>query len=99
MAGHEDEAEQVVPELLFDRRVLVQTFLSPLGIAPDLFVLSLESLAAPDQVDRAVPRGSHEPGARPLRHAFGGPLLGSGDQPVLCYLLSPPACPHHATPP
>jgi hypothetical protein len=88
MAGHEDKAEEIVPDLIVDRRVQVQAFLSPLDIAFDLFVLALERLAAPDQVDREVFRGPHQPGARPLRHAFGGPLLERGDQGVLRKLLS-----------
>jgi hypothetical protein len=35
-------------------------------------------------------RGPHEPRARPLRHAFGRPLLERGDQGVLRKLLSRP---------
>ena len=62
----------------------------PREIASDLFVLALENLATPDQVDRAVFRCPHEPGAGPLRNAFGGPLLERGDQGVLCELLSRP---------
>ena len=53
-------------------------------------MLTLERLAAPDQVDRAVPRSTHEPGPRPLRHTFGGPLLERCDQGVLRELLSRP---------
>src|SRR5437870_1888058 len=53
MAGHEDEAEQIVPDLLVDSPIQVQGFLRPLRFAPDLFVLSLEGLPAPDQIDRA----------------------------------------------
>ena len=59
MAGHEDEAEEIVPDLLVERRVHVQGFLSPLEVASDLLVLALERLAAPDEVDGAVFRGSH----------------------------------------
>jgi hypothetical protein len=83
MAGHEDQAEEIVPHLVVDR-VQVRALLSPLDLASDLFVLALERLAAPNQVDRAMLRGPHEPGARPLRHTFGGPLLERGDEGVLC---------------
>src|SRR5205807_5173571 len=76
--------------LLVDRSVQVHAFLSPLDTASDLLVLVVERLAAPDQVERAVLRGPHEPGARPLRHAFGGPLLERGDEGILCELLSRP---------
>src|SRR6267143_1057997 len=53
MAGCEDEAEEIVPHLLVDRRVQVHAFLS-LADAPDLFVLALERLAAPDRFDGAM---------------------------------------------
>jgi hypothetical protein len=90
MAGREDEAEEIVPDLVVDRRVQFQAFLRPLDITSDLFVLALERLAAPDQVDRVVFCGPHEPGARPLRHAIGGPLLERGDEGVLRELLCSP---------
>jgi hypothetical protein len=90
MAGRENKAKKIVPDLLVDRTVQVQAFLSQLEVASDLFVLALECLAAPDQVDGAVLRGPHEPGARPLRHSIGRPLLERGDQGVLCKLLSRP---------
>src|SRR3989454_12248744 len=35
-------------------------------------------------------RGPHEPRARPLGHAFGGPLLERGNEGVLCELLGRP---------
>jgi hypothetical protein len=35
-------------------------------------------------------RRPHEPGARPLRHAFSRPLLERGDEGILCELLSRP---------
>src|SRR5216683_3309810 len=90
MASHEDEAEEIVPDLLVDRRVQVQAFLSPLEIASDLFVLSLERLAASDEVDRAVLRGPHEPGPWPLWHSICRPLLERGDERVLREILSSP---------
>src|SRR5713226_2323665 len=99
MAGHEDEAEEVVPDFLVDRRVQVQAFPSALDIASHLVVLALERLPAPDQVDRAVFRGSHQPGARTLRHAIGGPLLERGDEGVLCELLSRPDVAYKASQP
>ena len=68
MAGREDEAEEIVPDLLLDR-VQFQAVLIPLEVPSDLFVLALERLATPDQVYSAVLRGPHKPGARLLRHA------------------------------
>src|SRR5437773_1283340 len=89
MAGGEDEAEEIVPDLLLDR-VQFQAVLIPLEVPSDLFVLALERLATPDQVYSAVLRGPHEPGARPLRHPLGGPLLERCDKGVLCKLLGRP---------
>src|SRR5229473_8400567 len=99
MARREDEAEEIVLDLLVDLRAQVRAFLSQLEIASDLFVLALERLAAADQVDCAVFRGPHEPGARPLGHAFGRPLLERGDQGVLCELLSRPDVADHTSQP
>src|SRR5438874_11631262 len=87
MARHEDEAEEVIPDVLIDRRVRVDALLSPLDVAPHLFAFALERLAAADRVDRAMLRRRHQPGARFLRHARGGPLLERGNESVLRELL------------
>ena len=68
MACHEDEAEEIVSELLVDRGVHVPAALIPLDITSELFVLAFERLATPDQIGRAMLRGGHQPGARPLWH-------------------------------
>src|SRR5260370_16420338 len=99
MAGYEDEAEEIVSDLLVDRRVQVQAFPSPLGMASHLFVLALEHLAASDEVDRAVLRSPHEPGPWPLRHSLAGPLLERGDERVLREFLSRPDVAADATKP
>src|SRR5438132_10067212 len=90
MAGGEHEAEEVVTDLLVDRVARIKVLLGPLDVASELFMLAVERLAAPDQVDRAVLRGPHQPGAGPLRHARGGPLLQRSDEGVLCELLGRP---------
>src|SRR6266571_4035417 len=86
MARHEDQAEEIVPEVLVDGHVRASVI--PLGAASELFVLALERFAAADQVGRAMLRGQHEPGARPPRHARRGPLLERSNEGVLCELLS-----------
>src|SRR3989442_3295973 len=90
MASHEDETEQVVPDVILDRRIEVDALLSPIGVASDLYVLALERLPPADQVDRVMLRGPDQPGAGLLRHACRRPLLQRGDQGVLCELLGRP---------
>src|SRR5438128_8102016 len=90
MARHEDETEEIVADVLVDRRVRVLDLLIAFSVASELFVLALEGLAAPDQVSGAVLRGSHQPSARPLRHARGRPLLERSNEGVLRELLSRP---------
>ena len=58
-----------------------------LELARELLVLALERRAAAQQVDRAVLRRGHEPGARVVRDARLGPLLERGDERVLRQLL------------
>jgi len=71
VAGGDDEAEQVVFDPIVDRGVEIGRFaaLPALEVATDLLLLSLESPPAPHPVDRAVPGGGHEPGARVVRDA------------------------------
>ncbi len=68
MAGHEHEAEEIVPDLLIELHV--QAFLCRLDSVSDLFVLALERFAATDRVDGSVLRGTHKPRSRPVRHPF-----------------------------
>ena len=89
MAGHEDEAQQVVAHVVVELGVdvaLSRTELQ-LDLPGELLLLALERRAAPQQVDRAVLRRGHEPGARVVRHARLGPLLERGDESVLRELL------------
>src|SRR5438445_10419086 len=67
MARHEDETEEIVADVLVDRRVGVRDLLIAFALPSERFVLAPERLAAPDQVRGEVLRGSHPPSARPLR--------------------------------
>ena len=69
MARHEDEAEEVVPDVFVGGHLEVNALTSPLDVTTDLLVLALERLSAADQIDRLMLRGPHQPGARLLRHA------------------------------
>src|SRR5207247_1632742 len=69
MAGHEDETEEIITDVLVDRLIHFAAALSALDIATDLVMLALERLATADHVDRPMLRGAHQPGARSLWNA------------------------------
>ena len=58
-----------------------------LQLAAELLVLALEPLSPAQEVDGAVFRRGHEPGARVVRDARLGPLLERRDERVLGELL------------
>src|SRR5439155_14017486 len=88
MAGGENEAKEIVADIVVDRGVEIRTgVLAGLEVAPELLVLSLEQLVPAQAVDPAVLRGRHEPGARVVRNARLGPSLERGDEGVLRQVL------------
>ena len=98
MAGDEDEAEQVVPDLVVQRVVDRQDVAELLlleGMA-ELFVLTLEKLAAPEVIDRAVLRGCHEPCARVARDSRLRPLLQRRHERILREVFGQPDVAHDA---
>src|SRR5229473_7005353 len=50
-------------------------------------MLALQQLVSAPMIDRAMLRGSHEPGARVVRDARLRPLLERGNESVLCEFL------------
>ena len=86
MAGGEDEAEQLVADVVVGLRGEVG-LLVRLELARDLLLLAFEGLRAPQAVDRLVLGGAHEPGARVVRHARLRPLLQGGDERILREVL------------
>ena len=71
MAGGEDEAEEVVSDVVVDGRLQIGGghVLPGLELAAELLVLALGHLAATQPVEGPVLRGGHEPGARVVRDA------------------------------
>ncbi len=90
MAGDEDQAQQIVADVLVDRRVevAVTRFLLGLEVASDFLLLALESRFAAQHIDRPMLRRAHEPRPRIARHARFWPLLERRHQRVLGQLLS-----------
>ena len=89
MAGREDEPQQVVADVVVERRVEIRHghLCSRLELAAELLVLALEPLVSPQEIDGAMLRGGHEPGARVVRDARLRPLLERGDQRILRQVL------------
>ena len=82
MAGREHEAQEVVAHVIVEGRVEIRhgQLLLRLELATELLVLALEPLVSAQEIDRAMLRGGHEPGARVVRDARLGPLLERGDE-------------------
>ena len=66
MAGGEDEAQQVVADVIVDRCIEIGLgeLLLDLDVTSELLLLSLEDLVTAHPVDAAMLRGGHEPGPR-----------------------------------
>jgi len=69
MTGHEDEAEQVVADVLVDYSARIGPLARHLNVAPERLMLAFERLAASNEVDRAMLGRPHQPGAGLLRYA------------------------------
>src|SRR3989442_14049595 len=89
MAGDEHEAQQVVADMIVDRRVEIRHRRVPpsLELGTELLMLAIEHLAPAQLVDRPMLRGGHEPGARIVRDARLGPALERDDERVLRQVL------------
>ena len=89
MTRGEHEPEQVVANVVVQSGVEIghAHFLLRVELVADLFVLALDALAAPVQVDGAVLGGGHEPGAGIVRHSCLRPPLERSDKGVLRQVL------------
>ncbi len=95
MAGREDEAQQLVAQIVVQTRVQhgfdrVRHVASlAVQLTRDLLMLARPHPVAPDGVDGAAPGGGHQPRAGIGRHAGPGPLGERDDQRVLRQFLGP----------
>jgi hypothetical protein len=93
VAAHEDQVEQVIlDDAALDQRLALRR--PPLQLMGELLVAAGPALVLTDHVDRPVLGGAHQPRARVVRHALGGPLLERGDQGVLGEILGQAHVPH-----
>jgi hypothetical protein len=79
MAGNEDEAKEIVADLVVERCVEIRRRFLHRELAAELFMLAFQELVAPEVIDRTMLRGGHEPGARLLGDARCRPLLQRRD--------------------
>ena len=89
MTGREDEAQQIVADVVVERggQVVLGTHLAGFQLDAQLRVLALQHLAPAQLIDRPVLGGGHEPGARVVRDARRRPPLQRGDEGVLGEIL------------
>ncbi len=87
MTGDEDEAQEVVSEVVVVVGGLVDDGLRAgrrgQGLAAQLLVLALEDRSAAQEVDGAALADGHEPGPRVVGDAGPGPLLERGGEGVV----------------
>jgi hypothetical protein len=98
MAGYENEAQQIVADIVVESRIEIRsTHLKlRLDLTTELLVRALEPLASAEEIDRAMLRSCHEPRAGIARNARLGPSLQRGDEGVLGQLLGQADVTHHA---
>ena len=86
MAGGEDQPQQIVADVVVERRVEIGR-VRIVHLAADLLVLALDQLGAAVLVERAVLRGRHQPGGGIVGNASFRPALERGDQRILRQLF------------
>ncbi len=98
MTGREDQAKEVVSDVIIECSFEIRHghLLTGLEFASELTMLKLEQFAAAQAIDSAMLRGGHQPGARIVGDAGGGPLLKSGDKSILREFFGEPDVAHDA---
>ena len=101
MTAREDEAKQIVADVVVDRRVEIRRGRASfdLDLVTYLLTFAFERLLAANRVDRAVFRDRHQPRAWILGHARLRPTLQRRDERVLRQLLGDPYVTHDAREP
>lgn len=75
MAGGEDQAEQIVAEVVVEGRGRIGLLAQHLDAARQLLVLLRRELVAAEEIDGAALGDRHEPGAGLVRDALLRPLI------------------------
>src|SRR5713226_9244649 len=88
MAGGEDEAQEIVADVVVDCCVEIRhgLFLS-LKLATEFLVLALEPRVSAEVIDGTMLGSGHKPGAWIVWDARLRPLLESSDESILCEIL------------
>lgn len=89
MAGREDQAEEIVADVVVKRTIDLGDDVGPvaLDVVAELGILALAELPSPELVDRPVARRRHQPGAGIAGNPALRPLLEGDDEGVLRQFL------------
>src|SRR5262245_38543746 len=87
MTRDEDEPQEIVADLVVERRIEIRHDGCVADFVTQFLELPPESLFSPQEIDGAMFRRDHEPGARLVRDARDRPLLERDSKCVLCQLL------------
>ncbi|MNI80589.1 hypothetical protein D3C73_1371280 [compost metagenome] len=88
MTGHEDQAQQIITDILFNHGVIFLILLPHIHLPANFLVLAPKHPVSPEIVQRPSFCGRHEPCARVVRNPRLRPLLQSHDKRILRQILS-----------
>lgn len=96
MARDEDQAEQIVANVIVERFGVLSLDVARFADVTELLVLPVDALVTPEDVDRAMLRGGHEPGPGVVGNADLWPAFQRRNERVLRELLGEPDVAHHS---
>src|ERR1700733_4505363 len=98
MAGHENEPQQVVADVIVHCGFQTSHggLLPGIDFASEFLVFTVKKFLSAEGIDGAMLRRGHEPGARIIRDARLWPTFESGDECVLCQIFRQTDVTHHA---
>ena len=102
MAGHEDQAQKIVANIIgkchVERSIEIRLgqLLLDDELAPQLLMFALQCYISPYPIDRAMLGGGHEPGARLVRDTRLRPALQGDHQRILRQVLGETHIAHEA---
>ena len=98
VARGEDEAQEIIPDVVVQRRIDVHGsgFDPLLSVGIEYLMRAIEPRRAAQGIDGAVFRCRHEPRPGIVGNADFRPSLERGDEGILCQILGDPDVAHHS---